>query len=277
MTYINLIAGAILLVLIQNAVHTTAVATDPTQFSCNLDSHMTLSWFISNDIAHTTVSLDSTQNWVSFGAVQPYQQMVPSNTIHSVFVYAPTTPFANRFYMASKDSGGFSIDSRPRLNTGLVTYYQATGKSFLVVNYSSGQTYSDDANINLASSNYVTWAYGGVWPAAHSKTARGFIQVHWTTGVCSKGLLASPYLIFLMIVAVLLSRVFRNFKSIDHLAKKQIMYSNGSILDVGDLIILLIHSGIALAVFVTYVIDSGYALSGYVTATGNIGMDHIHL
>jgi hypothetical protein len=85
-----------------------------------------------------------------------------------------------------------------------VTAYQSTGKGVLVVDYSAGQDYSDDALVDLSGSNHIVWAHGGVWPSQHSADARGFVEVQWSSGQCSAsaGAAASPYHIMLLLPVV---------------------------------------------------------------------------
>ena len=240
--------------------------------TCNIVSGMTLSWSVSNNGINGSVSYSSSSNWLSLGIVQPYLSMVPSNTFHSVYLFAPSVNKTGRFLLEGYSADAIVPDTRARNRSHLDAAITIGDTSYIVFEYLNGQEYSDDANVDSTGGNYVIYAHGADWPNIH--TAYGFLLIDWSAGSCSiaESTSVSPFFVFLPIlfIVVLMKTPLKQVSVFRYLLLHRMPYFNDFSIAGG--VLIMIHFIICFVVLGTTINALSPAGFGYASATGMVTM-----
>ena len=240
--------------------------------TCTIVSGMTLSWSASSNGINGSVSYSSSTNWLSLGVVQPYLSMVPTNTFHSVYLFAPSVNKTGRFQLQGYSADSIVPDTRPRNRSRLETAVTIGGSSYIVFEYLNGQEFSDDADVVSTGGNYVIYAHGADWPNIH--TEYGFLLIDWSAGTCSvtESTFVSPFFVFLPIlfIVVLMKTPLKQLSVFRYLLLHRMPYFNDFSIAGG--ILIVIHYIICFIVLGTNVNAYGASDFGYASATGMVTM-----
>jgi hypothetical protein len=168
----------------------TVLAEAGTDYSCNLNSHISISWkiFESDNMVKMSLLSDSKTNWISAGVTHKLNPMVAtSGHPNGVFIYQPSENRAGYYYMNGYSAQDIVKDTQSRVGTEIVLLQSQEGVSSMVFNYTgaSNSGVSMDPEINFDEGNYVMWAHGqSSGFSMHALDGRGSVKINWKAGTC---------------------------------------------------------------------------------------------